>query len=70
MGFAWNPRNENGMLGKFLGDGKTVIRAGASITYYNEGMNAIANVLSSNQGNGQSRTATAGNPSFPIGGST
>lgn len=68
VGFAWNPRNENGMLGKLFGDGKTVIRAGASITYYNEGMNAIANVLSSNQGNGQSQTATAGNPGFPIGG--
>ncbi len=43
VGFAWNPRSGNGMLGKFFGDGKTVIRGGASITYYNEGMNAIAN---------------------------
>ncbi len=68
VGFAWNPRGGAGMLGKFFGDGKTVIRGGASITYYNEGMNAIANVISSNQGNGQSITATAGNPGFPIGG--
>ena len=68
IGVAWNPRGIEGPVGKFLGDGKTVIRAGASITYYNEGMNAISNVLSSNQGNGQSQTATAGNPGFPIGG--
>ncbi len=68
VGVAWNPRGIKGSLGKFLGEGKTVIRAGASITYYNEGMNAISNVLSSNQGNSQSQTATAGNPGFPIGG--
>jgi len=69
VGFAWNPRGSStSRLGRLLGDGKTVIRGGASITYYNEGMNAISNVLSSNQGNGQSQTATAGNPGFPIGG--
>ncbi len=68
LGLAWNPRGIGGPIGKFFGDGKTVIRTSASITYYNEGMNAISNVLSSNQGNGQSQTATAGNPGFPLGG--
>jgi Carboxypeptidase regulatory-like domain len=68
VGLAWNPRAAGGPLGKLLGDGKTVIRAGSSITYYNEGMNAISNVLSSNQGNGQLQSATAGNPGFPVGG--
>ena len=68
IGFAWNPKGGSGFIGKLIGDGKTVIRGGASITSYNEGMNAISNVLSSNQGNAQSQTATAGNPGFPIGG--
>jgi hypothetical protein len=68
IGVAWNPNVTSGALGKFMGGNKTVIRAGASITYYNEGMNAISNVLTSNQGSAQSQTATAGNPGFPVGG--
>jgi hypothetical protein len=68
VGIAWNPTGAGGLLGKLLGEGKTVIRAGAAITYYNEGMNAISNLLSSNQGTVQSESAQAGNPGFPIGG--
>lgn len=68
LGFAWNPSGGNGLVGKLLGNGKTVLRASGSITYYNEGMNAISNVLSGNQGDSQSISAIAGNPGFPIGG--
>jgi hypothetical protein len=68
FGFAWNPAAKSGLLHKLFGDGKTVIRGGASITYYNEGMNSISNVLSSNQGDVQSISATPGTPGFPIGG--
>ncbi|HTS25328.1 MAG TPA: carboxypeptidase-like regulatory domain-containing protein [Bryobacteraceae bacterium] len=68
VGFAWTPTGGGGILGKFLGNGKTVIRGGASVTYYNEGMNAISNVLSSNQGTVQSESAQSGTPGFPLGG--
>jgi Carboxypeptidase regulatory-like domain len=30
---AWNPSSQNGLLGKVLGDRKTVIRAGGSVVY-------------------------------------
>jgi hypothetical protein len=68
IGFAWNP-SASGMLGKLLGDKKTVIRGGYSITYYNEGMNAISNVVSGNKGATQSISGTAavGSTTFPIG---
>ncbi|HKE22724.1 MAG TPA: carboxypeptidase-like regulatory domain-containing protein [Bryobacteraceae bacterium] len=67
FGFAWNP-NGSGILGKLLGRNKTVLRGGYSISYYNEGMNAISNVLSGNRGSSQSIAATAGGPGFPYGG--
>jgi hypothetical protein len=68
FGFAWNPSPEGGLLGKFLGKGKMVIRGAYSITYYNEGLNAISNVLSSNQGTSQSISSVPGNPGFTLGG--
>jgi hypothetical protein len=37
FGFAWNPDFENGILGKLMGRGKTVIRGGYAINYYDEG---------------------------------
>jgi hypothetical protein len=68
FGFAWTP-NGSGLLAKVLGKGKTVIRGGYSVTYYNEGMNAISNVLSGNRGATQSISGTAavGSSTFPIG---
>src|SRR5215475_11100378 len=60
VGFAWNPSKDKGLLGKLFGDRKTVIRGAFSITYYNEGMNSISNVLSSNPGATQSGSATQG----------
>jgi hypothetical protein len=37
FGFAWNPRLERGLLGKFVGRSGTVIRGSYGITYYDEG---------------------------------
>ncbi len=68
VGFAWNPSGKNGVPGKVLGDGKTVIRGGYSITYYNEGMNTISNTVTNNPGSSQSLSATPGGPGFPLGG--
>ncbi|MGH9853790.1 MAG: hypothetical protein ACREBD_28445, partial [Blastocatellia bacterium] len=48
FGFAWNPSSEQGLLGKLFGGRKTVIRGAYSITFYNEGLNSISNVLSGN----------------------
>jgi hypothetical protein len=66
IGFAWNPAGDNGWLGKLVGDRKTVLRGAFSITYYNEGMNAIANPLSGGRGTTQSGSATNG-AQFPAG---
>jgi hypothetical protein len=61
FGFAWNPSGaRSGFLGKLLGDRKTVVRGGYSITFYNEGLNSISNSLSAGRGLTQSGTATNG----------
>jgi hypothetical protein len=60
FGFAWNPAFEKGLLGKVLGERKSVIRGAYSITFYNEGMNSISNSLSGGQGFRQTGTATNG----------
>ncbi len=66
FGFAWNPSFTNGLLGKLVGERKTVLRGAYSITFYNEGLNSISNSLSGGQGFRQTGTATAG-VDFPIG---
>lgn len=68
VGFAWNPAGGDGLFGKLLGSRKTVLRGAYSITYYNEGMNAISNVLSSNKGTTQSLSAVPGGAGFPLSG--
>jgi hypothetical protein len=68
FGFAWNPSGGSGLLGKLLGERKTVVRGSYSVNFYNEGMNAITFLLEGNQGATQSITGTAGNPGFPLGG--
>jgi hypothetical protein len=61
FGFAWNPSGDRGgFFGKLLGNGKTVIRGGYGITFYNEGLNSISNSLSGGRGLTQSGTATNG----------
>jgi hypothetical protein len=66
FGFAWNPSFNNGLLGKLIGDRKTVLRGAYSITFYNEGLNSISNSLSGGQGFRQTGTATNG-VNFPVG---
>lgn len=66
FGFAWNPKYENGWLGKLLGHG-TVIRGSYAINYYQEGMNAISNVMSGNPGSVQSQSLSPGQTGFAPG---
>lgn len=50
LGFAWNPSKTNGLLGKFLGDGKTVLRGSYSVIVYDEGTQFFAANLGPNAG--------------------
>jgi hypothetical protein len=65
FGFAWNPQVNGGILGKLNGGNKTVIGASYALSYYNEGINAISNLLCCNQGTTQSVDATAAISSKP-----
>ena len=67
-GFAWNPSYNTGMLGKLLGEGRSVIRASAGINYYDEGLIAFQTVAGGNPGLNQSITLNPGQPGFPPGG--
>jgi hypothetical protein len=50
FGFAWNPGKTRGLLGKLLGDSKTVIRASWSMIVYDEGTQFFAANLGPNAG--------------------
>ncbi|HEX6463101.1 MAG TPA: hypothetical protein VFZ98_01555, partial [Vicinamibacterales bacterium] len=67
-GFAWNPTYERGLLGRLLGAGKSVIRGGAGINYYDEGLIAFQTVAGGNPGLSQSITLNPGQPGFAPGG--
>jgi len=54
FGFAWNPDFKEGFLGKLFGGSNTVIRGGASISYYDEGWITVENSFYTNPGGGQS----------------
>jgi len=54
FGFAWNPDFKSGLLGKLFGGSNTVIRGGASISYYDEGWTTVENSFYTNPGGGQS----------------
>ncbi len=69
FGFAWNPKYSDGWLGALLGHG-TVIRGSYAVNFYQEGMNAISNVMSDNPGDIQSETLSPGQPGFVAGGLT
>jgi hypothetical protein len=49
FGIAWNPKYQEGLLGKLFG-GKTVIRTSFRLTTYDEGMNTVSNNMSGNPG--------------------
>ena len=66
FGFAWNPGYEDGWLGKILGRG-TVIRGSYGLNFYDEGMNAISNVMSGNYGSTQALSLSAGQAGFTPG---
>ncbi len=51
VGFAWAPRATSGLMGRLIGDGKTVIRAGFRMDYVNdEAVTAPNNALANNSG--------------------
>jgi Carboxypeptidase regulatory-like domain len=59
FGFAWNPQAHSGLLGKILGDKKSVIRGSYGIAYFDEGLNGFY-WTNTNAGNWQQISATAG----------
>ncbi len=50
FGFAWNPSKTDGLLGKLLGGGKTVLRGSYSTIVYDEGTQFFAQNLGTNAG--------------------
>jgi hypothetical protein len=50
FGFAWNPPKTDGLLGKLLGDSKTVLRGSYSVIVYDEGTQFFAANLGPNAG--------------------
>jgi hypothetical protein len=50
VGFAWNPSRSSGLLGKFMGGSKTVIRAYFGLVVYDEGTQFFAQNLGPNAG--------------------
>ncbi|HYA63631.1 MAG TPA: carboxypeptidase-like regulatory domain-containing protein [Candidatus Sulfotelmatobacter sp.] len=54
FGFAWNPDFKSGFLEKLFGGSSSVIRGGASISYYDEGWITVENSFYTNPGTGQS----------------
>jgi hypothetical protein len=50
VGFAWNPSRTKGLLGKLLGESKTVLRGSYGLVYYDEGTQFFAANLGPNAG--------------------
>jgi hypothetical protein len=59
LGVSWSPEANDGLLGKLIGHGKTVISSSYGLTYYNEGINSISNTMTGNPGSTQSQSAAA-----------
>ena len=68
VGFAWNPDVKGGFLEKLLGGSNSVIRGGASLSWYDEGWATVENSFYTNPGGGQSVYATPGVNGFVPGG--
>jgi Carboxypeptidase regulatory-like domain len=68
FGFAWNPQGGSGLMGKLLGERKTVIRGSYAINFYDEGLNAVTFALEANAGATQTITSQpVGTGNFPFG---
>ncbi len=50
FGFAWTPNWKDGLLGKLVGEGRTVLRGGFSMAYNREGVGDIIATLTGNPG--------------------
>lgn len=57
FGFAWNPSRTGGLLGKLIGDSKTVIRGSWGLIVYDEGTQFFAANLGPNAGKTINATA-------------
>jgi hypothetical protein len=66
IGVAWNPSLQQGILGKLVGDRKTVVRGGYSLSYYSEGLLNFTNNAGNNPGLRQSGNLVPG-VDFPAG---
>ncbi len=69
LGVAWNPKATSGLLGKLLGDSKTVVRAYFGLIVYDEGTQFFAANIGPNAGKTVSATTLipgqAGQTSLP-----
>ncbi len=65
VGLAWNPSFQQGWLGSLLGDKKSVIRAGYSLSYYSEGMLSFTDLVGNNPGTTQTATLSSGSNFTP-----
>jgi hypothetical protein len=50
LGFAWTPQFKDGLLGRMLGEGKTVLRGGYSISYNRESISFLSQLIGANPG--------------------
>ncbi|MBZ5499218.1 MAG: carboxypeptidase-like regulatory domain-containing protein [Acidobacteriia bacterium] len=64
FGFAWSPTGGKGLLGRLLGDNKTVVRSSYSLSYFDEGLNDYY-WINTNAGNWRSVSASAGSEYTP-----
>ena len=63
FGLSWNPDASSGLMGKLIGTHKTVVRAGFSVSYYDEGTQMFAQNLGNNIGKTASQTLIPGQTS-------
>lgn len=65
IGLAWTPNVKGGILGKILGEDKTVIRGGYSIAYNRESLSFLTQLVGANPGPQFSQSQIAGGTFTP-----
>ena len=60
FGVAWTPQVKGGILGKILGEDKTVIRGGYAVAYNRESISFLSQLVGGNPGATQSLALTGG----------